>query len=39
MATILEMMLENCKNAGYYPTENIEKIARAKNDFARAISF
>ena len=31
MATILEMMLENCKNACYYPTENIEKIARAKN--------
>ena len=31
MATILEMMLENCKNAGYYPTENIQKIANAKN--------
>ena len=30
MPTILEMMLENCKKAGYYPTENIEKIARAK---------
>ena len=31
MPTILEMMLENCKKAGYYPTQNIEKIARAKN--------
>ncbi len=31
MPTILEMMLENCKNAGYYPTPNIEKIAKAKN--------
>ena len=30
MATILEMMLENCKKAGYYPTDN-EKIAKAKN--------
>ena len=24
-------MLENCKNNGFQPTENIEKIARAKN--------
>ena len=31
MATILEMMLENCKKAGYYPTQNIQKIANAKN--------
>ncbi|MCQ2735166.1 MAG: hypothetical protein MJ212_04390 [Alphaproteobacteria bacterium] len=31
MATILEMMLENCKKSGYYPTQNIEKIAKAKN--------
>ena len=31
MATILEKMLENCKKAGYYPTQNIEKIAKAKN--------
>ena len=29
MSAILDMMLENCKKAGYYPTENIEKIARA----------
>ena len=31
MATILEKMLENCKKAGYYPTQNIEKIPKAKN--------
>ena len=31
MTSILEKMLENCRNAGYEPTENIEKIARAKN--------
>lgn len=31
MSTILERMLENCHKAGYTPTENIEKIARAKN--------
>ncbi len=29
--TILDKMLENCKNNGFQPTENIEKIARAKN--------
>lgn len=29
--TILEKMLEKCKNKGLEPTENIEKIARAKN--------
>ena len=31
MATILEKILENCKKAVYYPTQNIEKIAKAKN--------
>ena len=31
MSSILEKMLENCRQAGYEPTENIEKIARAKN--------
>ena len=31
MSSILEKMLANCKEAGYEPTENIEKIARAKN--------
>ena len=30
MTTILEKMRENCKKAGYYPTENIEKIVKAK---------
>ena len=29
--TILEKMLDNCKKAGFEPTENVEKIARAKN--------
>ena len=31
MATILEKMLDNCKKAGYYPTQNIEKIANGLN--------
>ena len=31
MTTILEKMLDNCKKAGYYPIEYIEKIARSKN--------
>ena len=30
MASILEMMLENCNKEGYEPTKNIEKIAKAK---------
>ena len=30
MASILEMMLENCSKEGYEPTKNIEKIAKAK---------
>ncbi len=30
MATILEKMLQSCKEGGYEPTQNIEKIARAK---------
>ena len=29
--TILEKMLDNCKKAGFEATENVEKIARAKN--------
>lgn len=29
--TILEKMMENCRSAGFEATENIEKIARAKN--------
>ena len=28
--TILEKMLKSCEEAGYEPTANIEKIARAK---------
>lgn len=28
--TILEKMLDNCKSCGLQPTENIEKVARAK---------
>ena len=39
MATILEKMLENCKKAGYYPTQNIEKIAKAKNMRKKDIAF
>ena len=31
METILDKMLNNCSEYGYEPTENIEKIARAKN--------
>ena len=31
MTDILEKMKEKCSKAGYYPTANIEKIARAKN--------
>lgn len=29
--TILEKMLNNCETCGFQPTENVEKIARAKN--------
>ncbi|MDR1693717.1 MAG: hypothetical protein LBR70_00795 [Lactobacillaceae bacterium] len=28
---ILEKMLLECAKVGYYPTKNVEKIARAKN--------
>lgn len=28
---ILEKMLLQCEDAGYHPTKNIEKVARAKN--------
>lgn len=28
---ILEKMLKQCAEAGYHPTQNVEKIARAKN--------
>ena len=30
MTDILENMMQKCKAAGYTPTENIEKVARAK---------
>ena len=29
--TILDEMLKQCSEAGYVPTKNIEKIAKAKN--------
>ena len=29
--TILDKMLENCKNNGFQPTENIEKLLAPKN--------
>lgn len=33
--TILDKMLENCAQAGYATTKNVEKIAKDKNDVRR----